>query len=105
MKFEETIINENDHEGGWVDTYISNDNKDSTLEVDLADDIDECLEAGTSNAPVVDNLEDDDSDAEDIENYTELDDENDQVWSGWFREANLIYFSCLECPRCYQIDV
>lgn len=79
LKFEENIIDEEDPEGGWVETHL-NDTKDLD-EVNLSKDDSFTLE--NANKPIVaqDANDDSDSEAEDIENF-KLDDEDDEVRSG-----------------------
>lgn len=83
MKFHEYLIDENDGEGGWVDTHYFNDPKEADEEVTLGEEAKEveplAQSAQTSTAKV--DVEDDDSEAEDIESFMNegLDDENDEV--------------------------
>lgn len=83
MKFHEYLIDENDGEGGWVDTHYFNDPKEVDEEVTLGEEAKEveplAQSAQTTTATV--DAEDDDSEAEDIESFMNegLDDENDEV--------------------------
>lgn len=81
MKFHEYLIDENDGEGGWVDTHYFNDAKEADDEVTLGEEAKE-VEAFAQSKPTP-TVEDDgdDSEAEDIESFVNerLDDENDEV--------------------------
>lgn len=85
MKYQETIIDENDDEGGWVDTQFFNEHEDQNVEIVDGDVVvgEEATEESfveKTNVPAT--VEEEDSDAEDIESYMaqpQLDDELDQV--------------------------
>ncbi|KAI2810662.1 E2-like enzyme [Blomia tropicalis] len=85
MKFHEYLIDENDGEGGWVDTHYFNDSKENEVDVSVGveakEDIDSIETKITKSS--IDVAQDDecDSECEDIENYMkdELDDHNDEV--------------------------
>ncbi|XP_017486182.1 PREDICTED: ubiquitin-like-conjugating enzyme ATG3 [Rhagoletis zephyria] len=81
MKFHEYLIDENDGEGGWVDTHYFNDAKEADDEVTLGEEAKE-VEAFAQSKPTP-TVEDDgdDSEAEDIESFVNerLDDENDEA--------------------------
>lgn len=85
MKFLENIIDENDEDGGWVDTHFFNDSKELNEEIIVGEEATEqsFLSKPTEIAVTTSNTDDDDdSEAEDIENYMgqpKLDDEDDEV--------------------------
>lgn len=81
LKFHETLIDENDGEGGWVDTQYYNEGKDDA-EVTLGEEAREDVlisskpssSAKTTKSSATTN-DDDDSEAEDIETYLGKDDD------------------------------
>lgn len=80
MKFNEYLIDENDSEGGWVDTHYFNDPKEAIGEVILGEEAKEIETLNHSSSPPDDD-DGNDSECEDIENYMNdgLDDENDEA--------------------------
>ena len=80
MKFHEYLIDENDDEGGWVDTHYFNDPRENVVEITLGEEAKENIEVQIKKSEqIID--DEDDSEAEDIESYMKagLDDENDTV--------------------------
>lgn len=83
MKFHEYLIDENDGEGGWVDTHYFNDPRE-TDEVTVGEEAKENITSDQQekNELIPKETDDsDDSEAEDIESYMKggLDDEDDAV--------------------------
>lgn len=78
IKFKEQLIDENDDEGGWVDAHLNEqkDNEEIYLGVEVTED------SLLNEQNLDENNANDDSEAEDIENYMErqnINDENDTV--------------------------
>jgi len=83
MKFYEYLIDENDGDGGWVDTHYFNDSKETeTDEVTIGEEAKEIDTAASSKSPSQAQDDSEDSEAEDMESYMTkggLDDENDEA--------------------------
>ena len=81
MKFHEYLIDENDEDGGWVDTHYFNDPKETDVEVTLGEEAKETVANAQQAKKESTQDNSDDSEAEDIESYMNdgLDDENDPV--------------------------
>lgn len=102
LKFQEHIVDENDGDGGWVDTYF-NEQKEINSEIIIGQEATEDLGSFANNEDTVQQAVDedgDDSEAEDIENYLkrqEIDDDDDKVsllhaFHLYFIISNEIYF-------------
>lgn len=97
MKFHEYLIDENDGEGGWVDTHYFNDAKEADEEVTVGEEAKEMdIFAQTKPTVAVDD-DGDDSEAEDIESFMNegLDDENDEVSFSLSCSSFKINFFCI----------